>query len=163
MFLVDAADELERDESLLRRLVNDGEIPAYRVGTRWVIAEPVVELLGQLERPAGRPSKDGGALRKEWRRKLLRTAEQLVPPPQAHVEVRRTRGRSAAPRGAAASSPTGAIGAHPAREGSDGRCFEPGCDEQAWVRGFCKPHDGRHYQRGARAYCRGVAVQIPGR
>jgi hypothetical protein len=53
VFLVDAADEQERDESLLRRLVNDGQIPAYRVGTRWVIAEPVVELLGQLERPAG--------------------------------------------------------------------------------------------------------------
>lgn len=142
LFLVDVADRMHRDESLLRRLIKQGDLPAYRVGTRWVIAEPVVDLLTHIERPAGRPTVDGGVPRLAWRRMLFETAERLVPPPQAEVLSREARPRCAG-RGCARRAERGAF-CVPCATG-DSRCIEPGCGEESRVRGYCLRHYARRH------------------
>ena len=100
VFLADTARQLGRDESLLRRMVRNGDIPAYRMGGLWVIAEPVVELLTHLDRPPGRPhgAPAAAAARTAWRRELFREVERLVPrPPAAADMARKPRAQCATP------------------------------------------------------------------
>jgi hypothetical protein len=141
--LPDAARRISRDVSLLRRMVKEGRIPAYRIGARWVVSEPVVTLLAHVERRPGRPWHEAIA-RNLWRRELFHTAARLVPRPRSPEPVRRAARTRCATGGCLRLAVSDGL-CTPCATGSD-RCIEPGCTEQVRIAGRCD----RHYWRRSR-------------
>jgi hypothetical protein len=142
--LTDAARRISRDDSLLRRMVKEGRIPAYQIGTRWVVSEPVVTLLAHVERRPGRPWYESAA-RNAWQRELFHTAARLVPRPESPEPVRRAGRTRCATGGCLRLAAAGGL-CTPCASGSD-RCIEPGCTEQVRVAGHCRRHYGQRYQQ----------------
>jgi excisionase family DNA binding protein len=53
--VLEAAAILERDPTLVRRLIKRNIIPATKLGRDWVMKESDVRKVSEMERPPGRP------------------------------------------------------------------------------------------------------------
>lgn len=83
----EAAVVLDLTENRVRQLIDAGELPATKVGGRWVLANTDVEAFARQQRPAGRPLSPDTA----WA--LLALAAGRDAPPKTYSQMSRLRAR----------------------------------------------------------------------